>query len=275
MDALDSRFRFYIQYDSKSAFGEEEEEETDDLFSNHPSFASFDRTISINWASYNHLKAILATLEAGLKDPRNQIFHVMSGQDYPIRSAEEIIRFFEENRGKQFMENFRMPAVHWERGGMHRISQWYFYDLFDFKTRIGYYGNRLISKLQNLFGIKRKWPATLPPLYGGGTWWSITRECAAFVVEYGRKNPELLRRMKFTMCPEEMYFHTVIMNSRFAADVVNDHKRYIDWESRNGNSPANLDASDYAKLRTSDKLFARKIGYPVSEELIRLLKSAQ
>ncbi len=267
MDTLDSRFRFYIHIDKRSDVSPEEAHK----ISSHPSCIILSREFQVNWAGFHHLRAMILLLEEANNDSRNEIFHMISGQDFPIKSGDEIVRFFAANPDKQFIENFPMPAGHWEHGGMHRIWHWYFYDLFNYKSRFGYYANKAISKLQKLFGIKRKWPKSLPPLYGGGTWWSITRECAEYIVECGNKNPALLNRLKYTLCPEEIYFQTVIMNSPFAKQAVSDHMRYIDWYSRNGNAPANLDMSDYEKLKSSDKLFARKFEYPVSEELIEKL----
>lgn len=267
MDTLDSRFRFYIHIDKRSSVTPEESRK----LSSHPACAFVSRQYQVNWAGFHHLRAMILLLEEASKDSRNGVFHMISGQDFPIKSADEIVRLFELNTNKQYIENFPMPAGHWEHGGMHRLWHWYFYDLFNYKSRFGYYTNKAISKFQNLFGIKRNWPKSLPPLYGGGTWWSITRECTTYVVEYRKKNPALLNRLKFTLCPEEMYFQTIIMNSPFAEQAVSDHLRYIDWSSRNGNAPANLDISDYYKLLSSDKLFARKFEYPVSEELLKQL----
>jgi len=65
-----------------------------------------------------------------------------------------------------------------------------------------------------------------------------------------------------------MYFQTVIMNSEFATQAVSDDLRFIDWSYRHNNSPANLDETDFDKLITSDKLFARKFEYPVSEVVL-------
>jgi hypothetical protein len=56
---------------------------------------------------------------------------------------------------------------------------------------------------------------------------------------------------------------------------MNDNLRLIEWENRNGNSPANLDGSDYEKIVNCDKLFARKFAYPISESLVNMLIANQ
>jgi hypothetical protein len=62
------------------------------------------------------------------------------------------------------------------------------------------------------------------------------------------------------------------MNSNFRQKVVNDNLRYIDWVSRNGNNPANLDDSDYNKIVTSDSIFARKFEYPRAIGIVNSIK---
>ena len=51
-----------------------------------------------------------------------------------------------------------------------------------------------------------------------------------------------------TLLPDEMFTQTLLMNSPFASTVVNKHLRYICWEHRNGNRPAVLDESDFARV---------------------------
>lgn len=272
MDVLDKRFQFHIHFDASAPFTECDDANISSWIYGADSGGSFSRHIKVNWAGFNHLRAMLDLMERGLQDPKNKVFHMISGQDFPIKSSDEIIRFFENNRDIQFMENFPMPAGHWTNGGMHRIWHWYFFDAFNNKSRAGNIMNRAIRRIQMITGIRRKWPATLPPLHGGGSWWSITRECAEYIVNYGKKYPQLLQRLRYTLCPEELYFQTIVMNSPFAGQVISDHKRFIDWNSRNGNSPANLDITDLDVLLGCDKLFSRKFEYPTSAGLCDALK---
>ena len=61
------------------------------------------------------------------------------------------------------------------------------------------------------------------------------------------------------------------MNSKFKSSVVNADMRYIIWVWRNKNGPANLDETDFDDILKSDKLFARKFEYPVSDTLLKKL----
>jgi hypothetical protein len=104
-------------------------------------------------------------------------------------------------------------------------------------------------------------------LYGGSNWWSLSRSCLEYALNYSKENPEFKKALKYTFAPEEIFFQTILMQSPFKNDLVNDNLVYIDWEFRNGNRPAHLDISDLEKLNNSHKLFVRKIISPVSDEL--------
>lgn len=69
-----------------------------------------------------------------------------------------------------------------------------------------------------------------------------------------------------------MYIQTLLLHSPFSKRIENDNLRYIVWEKRNGSFPSNLDETDYQKIITSNKLFVRKIKYPRSLQLVKLLK---
>lgn len=226
----------------------------------------------INWGGLNHLKSILYLSEQALKNPQNKYFHLISGQDYPINKASYFVDFF-KNRKEEFIEFFSVPNPGLEGNeGMDRIEYYNLYDIFNAKIPNQ---NRIIMeliKLQKKIGFKRSISSKIPKLYMGSTWWSLSRECLNYVVEFTKNNKFILNRFKYTLCSEEFYFQTVIMNSIFSKKVVGNNLRYIDWVARNGSNPAILDDTDYEKLIKSKAFFARKFGYPHSINLINEIK---
>jgi hypothetical protein len=91
------------------------------------------------------------------------------------------------------------------------------------------------------------------------------------VMAYTEREPSLLKRLRLTFCADEIYFQTILLNSPFKEKIVNNNLRYIDWTRRNGNFPAILDESDFQSLAHSDKVFARKFEFPVSEKLKQMI----
>jgi hypothetical protein len=126
--------------------------------------------------------------------------------------------------------------------------------------------------LQKIIGFKRSISSIMPKIYGGSTYWSLSRACIEHVLDFTKQNKYVLNRFKYTLCPEEFYFQTIIINSGFAGNVINNNLRYIDWNYRNGNRPSVLDDSDYENILNSNAFFARKFEYPISLVLLKKIK---
>ena len=120
-------------------------------------------------------------------------------------------------------------------------------------------------------GVKRSFSSKINKLYGGSTWWSLSRETLQYVINYTKKEKYLINRMKYTFCPEELYFQTVIMNSDYSKKVINNNLRYMDWNYRRvgkySSSPAVLNLSDLIHIKRSFYLFARKFESSISNDL--------
>ena len=248
---FDDRFHFYIHFDKKQL-----PQGIDRLkaFSNVSVFSRY----TVNWGSINHLKAILFLSKEALKDPENNYFHLISGQDFPTRP---VSHFFDTSLiENNYLQHFPLPTKEWSgNGGLDRYA---FYHLYDWiqgnKITINLWNERFI-KLQKFLKIKRKNAAKqLGMLYGGGTWWSLQRQVLAYVINHPEK-AAVIKRLRYCFCSEELYFQTLLLNSPFASRITNNNLRYIDWESMRGGCPAFLDVTDYEKIKQQHTLFARKI----------------
>lgn len=265
---FDSHFSIYIHIDKKSNISQEQVNELNNL----PNVYSISLQYKINWGGINHLKAILKLAELALQNKENQCFHLITGHDYPIKTLNEIINFEEHGKHHIYMEYHPLPYPSWPEGGLDRLSRYNMYDLLDGRSGIR---ERLIkgfSKLQKQIGFKRKFDKDFPKPYGGSTYWSIGREAIEYIFQYMNQNPKYLKRFKYSFCSEEIFFQTILANSPLKGKIVNNNKRFIIWEKRNGNFPANLDESDLQTIKRSNALFARKFEYPISENLLREIK---
>jgi len=158
---------------------------------------------------------------------------------------------------------------------MGRIKYYRPYEIFDFKIKNQKKILDLIFKFQKKLHIERKIPYDIfPKLYGGSTYWSLTRASLEYVLTFTEEK-KALKRMEFTFCPEEMYFQTILLNSKHAEKIINDNLRYIDWTSGRGGFPAFLDSTDYFKIKQSNKIFARKFHEEYSQELKKMLVNSE
>ena len=264
---FDERFEIYIHIDKKSVINEGIIETIRSL----PQVKLVSRKYKVNWGGINHLKCILHLAEEALKSKELQTFHLISGHDYPIKDCSYFIDFFKKKGNNNYLSHFEMPLKQWANGGMDRLEFYNLYDVMDAK-KYRHYIFKFV-KLQSKLNIKRSISKKIPKLYGGETWWSLSWDTLNYVLNYSKQNTFFLKRLQHSFCSEEIYFQTVIMNSKYAVKTINDSLRYIDWDSRNGNLPANLDLNDLENLKNTNKLFARKFDFPVSNELKQCLSN--
>ncbi|MDG1277481.1 MAG: beta-1,6-N-acetylglucosaminyltransferase [Algoriphagus sp.] len=273
IDLLDEDFYFYIHVDKKSNISKERIEKLRE----NKNVKFVESLYKVNWGGKKFIEVLLFLAKEALKDKNIKYLHTASESDLPLKSPKYIKEFFIKNDGKQFLDIFSLPDDRWPNGGLDRFDKYHFYDQFNAKTKIGFKLIMSLLKLQDIFGINRKSTKKMPPLYGGSTWLSLSYSCMEYAVNFSEENLDFMRLLENTFAPEEIYFQTVLMQSPYRNDLVNKHLFYIDWEFRNGNSPAHLDVSDLEKLKVSEKLFVRKIQAPISDdlkaELIKYLKT--
>ncbi|WP_172443331.1 beta-1,6-N-acetylglucosaminyltransferase [Nonlabens agnitus] len=248
---FDERFNIYIHIDKKSSLTSIER----NVFLRNGNIKYLGQDYRVNWGGLNHLRAYLQLVQVALKNLDNQYFHLITGQDFPIQSNSYFDRYLD---GKQdHMSAFTMPAAGWKNGGMDRLKYYQFYDLFNARKSTLWISR--FRRLQINLGFKRKIPAYLGQLYGGNTYWSLSRSTLKYVVDFTKKNPRFFNRFRHTFCAEEIYFQTIIMNSTYRENVITDDLRYMDWKSGRGGFPAFLDPTDFEEIINSNKLFVRKL----------------
>ena len=262
---FDEDFKFYIHIDKKSIITKEEI----GRLKNNQQIAEVYQKYRINWGGFNILKAELLLLQEIVRDNSIGYIHFMSGQDYPIKKLDGIKSFFSKNNGKEFMEYIKLPVKKWEHGTYDRFVYYRLNDWFDYNTHKGY---RIIEKfiaIQKRIGYKRRIPDQFEHLYGGSNWMSITYECAKHITENKRKYRRFYNRLKYTFAADEVYFHTVILNSIFANKVEKNNQRCILWDGKG--SPIILNETHWWEIITSNRLFARKLDNKVSAKLIEYI----
>lgn len=107
--------------------------------------------------------------------------------------------------------------------------------------------------------------------YKGTQWFGITNELKKYILNYINENEKYLRAFEPSYCSDEVFFHTIIFNSKFKENIYDYNKkmnsntsnicfnalRYIDWRS-GAEYPRILDESDFNKIKDSNCLFGRK-----------------
>lgn len=219
----------------------------------------------VNWGSVNQVYATLELLKQ-VANKEYDYISLISGQDFPIKSNNTFLEFLEDNKGKEFIEYFKLPNENWSyEGGVGRVKYYW----LDFLTPKRSFMWRVLRNvyLLTLGKLLSKDISSLGNLYGGSQWFTITGELATYIIEFLNNKPSYLNLYEHTGCADEIFFQTLIMNSPFKDKVVNDNLRFIKWEERQS-SPKVLTIDDKTDILDSGKFFMRKVDSLLSKELI-------
>lgn len=117
--------------------------------------------------------------------------------------------------------------------------------------------------------IKRLKPANVQ-YYFGSQWWCLNDAMVKWIYNFLENYPEYIKLFKHSLCPDECFFQTLVMNSPYANNVK-PYLHYVKWE-KGMSSPKTLTESDYQEIVGSSKLMARKFDIDVDKEIIIKLK---
>jgi len=109
-------------------------------------------------------------------------------------------------------------------------------------------------------------------LYGGrkASWWTLNHECASYLSDFFDQENKLDRFLKFCWGTDEFVIPTILLNSPFKAQMINDNLRYIYFPEGKAN-PRILDLEDLPLMINSNMFFARKFDMPMSEEVLNTI----
>ncbi len=214
--------------------------------------------VKVSWGAYsivqatvNGLKQIAATGIA------YDIVHLVSGQDYPLKTNQEISDFFAANKDKAFMHTLDV-ATEWQEA-IPRVEHYHFTNFsFAGKFRLENFFRKLLPK--------RKLPGNLIAV-GRSQWFSINMDHLRYILDYMDQHPEFVRFFNLTWAPDEIVFQTILFASPFKSQMVNDNMRYIDW-SGGGASPKNLTMDDRNAMLSSGRYFARKFNQDTDAKVL-------
>jgi len=217
--------------------------------------------VRVFWGGYSIVQASINSFEQILASGEQYDYiNLLSGQDYPIKSTAYIHRFLDENRGKIFM-HFLSVTDEWHEA-IPRFTKYHLSN-FNFKGRYS------IEHILNTLLPQRQLPKQLI-LVGRSQWFTASLQSISYIVRHLKEHPEMVKYFKLTWAPDESIFQTILYNSDFKKDMVNDNLLYIDW-SEGGARPKELTIKDEQILSGSPRLFARKFNIQRDTEILDYL----
>lgn len=230
--------------------------------------------LKVNWGGVSIMRAELALLKEATSSDSYDYYHLLSGLDMPIKSQDEIHRFFDSHQGKEFLNLWEFKKS--------TFSRFRYFSVFPegelrFATRIV---NHIVKGLQMAVGFRINRNVDF---HFGSQWFSITDPLARYVVS---QEDWLEKVFRHTTTCDEIFLPTLVMNSPFkenlfvAEKVKNPQEinlgnmRLIDWtRGESIRHPWVFRADDMPMLEKAEHLWARKFDENVDAVIIDNLYS--
>lgn len=217
--------------------------------------------VKTKWGKFSTIEAEIEALKILYKDRnRPDWFVILSGSDYPIKPAKEIIHDLSQLSCDALIHHeavtFNNLKSDWQKLGYQRyctVKAWI--PVFDHnrKPRKKFISLIRNPKLANLFTPF----STVFTCYVGDHFFCANSHIAHYLINTYRSNPRLENYYRrCTIFPTESYYQTILANSgKFK--LLNNNYRYIDW-SVEGAHPKTLTINDLPAIEMSAAHFARK-----------------
>jgi hypothetical protein len=226
------------------------------------------------WGGYGVVDGVLKALRILYKESGPDWFVLLSGADYPIKSAKAILDDLNEHEFDAYIDHRRiaycmlpMPTNGW--GNQNFIAPAWVRLAFERYMAIGFGFYKLATRLKwkrkaiylrSDFVIRRFTPfdGTID-CYAGDFWFTANRRAANILIEDCDRNRKLAAHFRKRPNPDEAFFQTALCNARELKRSP-DNRRYADWVGC-VNHPRALTDADYPALLASTDHFARKLAF--------------
>lgn len=232
---------------------------------------TFTDRVQVNWGGYSQVEAIRILVREALRVADDDDYLVMlSGSDYPLRPVADLVDHLRSHQGRQYLRAFEIAKS--EPKYLKQIDRTHHRDLPFLSRRTG---NKALRKFRNAMirlidgPMSRKRPSPVPAglrIGHGGTHFAVTAECMRSMEE--AVTPEVERYFASVFCPEEKFYQSLIMSTRFAhLTPAGGFEKYVgpgNWRYANLHliDPTLVRVfrhDDWAEVSRSPMFFIRKI----------------
>jgi hypothetical protein len=283
---------FYIHIDKKS----KRENFINELQEfNNISFVEASVSEDVIWADFSTVSATLKCLKLVKQLNEKGYCVLISEHDYPVKSNQEILNYFNLNYGNLFIAANLLNSQ--EQNSLEIYNQRIISYKINFSSKkndfvlLSSIWNKLFYKRKTFLKIyklicKKKLVYLLnllknrkPPIeidhFWGSQWWAVPNENISEILEFIDNNPNVLKYYKNTLAVDELFFQTILKHIdkyKFDKFIFNLRPTFMKWNN-NESSPKILTSFDFNELITlPDRfLFARKFNQNIDSNVLDML----
>ena len=258
----------YILFDKKSRVAEDEKSQIESVVKESTIY--FTKEIPIYWGDYSLVEAELELITSAMKSNAYSMYHLLSGVDLPLDTAENIYKFFDERKEYNFL-----TMVSEELYKNNKI-----YERVAFKYLVPYLSSRSVNNklLRKILNIYRKFEISIQrklkvdffkkfaiELKYASNWCSLNHKVVQLLV----KEREFIEKVfKQTIVNDELFIPTILeknnlLNTVYSLKPTNDQPtdfqgnlRYINW----------WDGEPYTWTTSEQLIYAKREGHLFSRK---------
>lgn len=276
----------FILFDKKAKITEKQKNDLRQIVTKSSLF--FTKEIPIYWGDYSLVEAEMELFEAATKQEQYSMYHLLSGVDLPLDTAENIYNFFDSRKEYNFL-----TMVSDELYIRNKV-----YERVAFKTMFPHLTVRTINNnfLRLVLNVYRKFEVELQRIFKidcfkkfnlelryASNWCSLNKNAVDILLEEKKLIASIFKNSKVN---DELFIPTILqkhqlLNSVYSIEPTNDkptdfqgNLRYINWWD---GSPHTWTSSshDIEQLKYGKKLghlFSRKFDLEKYPEMTELLE---
>ena len=233
-------------------------------FCDHSQITVCRKRVKVNWSGFSQVEATLSLMrEVYDSEIGFERIHFMSGEDFPMKSLDDIYRFLKDHRDNEFMEYDSIGTYGW------RILR------YNYLTEHPQNRSLLIRVLQKLsreiqrISLPKREGLEKFNLYKGSSWFNLSIEAMEYIVKFVNENPEFVKRFQYTSCADEHFFHIIVLNSVFKDKVINNNLYYTEWDEGKSSPKYLSDVAIVSAKKIPNKLFLRKVDTKMANILFK------
>lgn len=169
--------------------------------------------MNVSWGGYSQIACELRLMKYAAAAGPHEYYHMSTGATFPIKSADEILRFFDAHTGYQFIgfDNSKDYSGRVQR-----------YNIFNEIGKAATKWEQKKAFCRNKFrGLQKKLGYIYKPARGvefkkGFVYWSLTEAAVQYAL--GKSN-EIEQMYKHSFCGDELFMQTVIYHSPFRKSI--------------------------------------------------------
>lgn len=233
---------------------------------------NFIERMNVAWGEYSNVKSIIALMTAASKS-YHDYYHVISGADLMLVTPDEFIKFFENNRGFEFV-GFSKTF----NEDLYRYRHYFRAKARSKSPSVGLMFARihkLLIIIQKVFGLAVD--VKYDVVKKGADWYSVTHEAVKFIIQ---EEPTFRKYFYRASTPTEFLPHTILYNSDFRDRIYQPQPytegaaclRYIDWDR---GQPYTFTINEKEELLSvKGYIFARKFDENIDMDIVKAVSNA-